>query len=80
MLSLVIYGFCAVALFRLAGRPRDRVVAILGLVFSVAAVAAAAPGYILPTLAFFALTSLAWLRVRRNRRDIDSGTGRTSNA
>ena len=71
VLSLVIYGFCAVALFRLAGRLRDRVVAILGLSFSVAAVAAAAPGYILPTLIFFALTSLAWLRVRKNRRDPD---------
>lgn len=80
VLSLVIYGFCAVALFRLAGRPRDRVVAILGLVFSVAAVAAAAPGYILPTLVFFALTSLAWLWVRRNRREPDLDAAGTSDA
>ncbi|MGV9006398.1 MAG: amino acid permease [Brevundimonas sp.] len=71
VLSLVIYGLCAVALFRLAGRPRDRVVAILGLLFSVASVAAAAPGYILPTAIFFTVTSLAWLRVRRNRRPAD---------
>lgn len=68
VLSLAIYGLCAVSLFRLAGRPRDRVVAILGLAFSVAAVAAAAPGYILPTVAFFAVTSLAWLWVRKNVR------------
>ena len=74
VLSLVVYGLCAASLFRQACRPRDRVVAVLGGAFSLAAVAAAAPGYILPTVAFFVVTSLAWLWVRRSRApNIDPG-------
>ena len=37
----------------------------LGLVFSAFAVVAAAGGYVLPSLGFFVLTSLAWLWVGR---------------
>ena len=37
--QLVVYGLCAASLFRQASRPRDRVVAVLGGAFSLAAVA-----------------------------------------
>lgn len=60
VLTLTVYAVCCVSLFRTARRGRDKTLAVIGLVFSVAAVAAAAPGYILPTLAFVALVSGAW--------------------
>jgi len=60
VLSLVVYAFCSAALFRLARWSRARLIAALGLLFAVAAVAAAAPGYILPTAIFFGVTTAAW--------------------
>ena len=42
--------------------------AVIGVVFSVFAIAAAAGGYILPSVGFFALTSLAWLWVRKRQK------------
>ena len=66
VLSLVVYGLCSASLFRLARWSRARLVAVVGLLFSAAAVAAAAPGYILPTAGFFVVTSLAWLAFMRN--------------
>lgn len=65
VLSLVVYGLCSASLFRLARWTRARLVAVAGLLFSTAAVAAAAPGYILPTAGFFIVTSLAWLAFMR---------------
>lgn len=60
VLSLVVYGLCSVSLFRLARWTRARSVAALGLLFTSAAVVAAAPGYILPTAVFFVVTTGAW--------------------
>jgi len=60
VLSLTIYAVCALSLFRLAKTPGARSIAVLGMVFAVAAVAAAAPGYILPTAGFVALMTAAW--------------------
>jgi arginine:agmatine antiporter len=72
VLSLVVYGLCSASLFRLARWSRARLVAVLGLLFSTAAVAAAAPGYILPTAGFFVVTSLAWLAfMRRSEAPVD---------
>lgn len=74
VLSLVVYGLCSAALYRLAKGAGGRIVAGLGLLFSGAAVAAAAPGYILPTVGFFAAMSVAWLVFRRNARPpVDPG-------
>ncbi len=60
VLSLVVYGICSASLFGLAGWTRARFVAAMGLVFASAAVAAAAPGYILPTALFLASTTAIW--------------------
>lgn len=65
VLSLVVYGLCSASLFRLARWTRGRAIAALGLIFSCAAVAAAAPGYILPTAGFFAVTTAIWFTVMR---------------
>lgn len=74
VLSLVVYGLCSAALYRLAKGAGARIVAALGLFFSGAAVAAAAPGYILPTVGFFAVMSVAWLVFRRKARPpVDPG-------
>ncbi|MGZ9100769.1 MAG: amino acid permease, partial [Brevundimonas sp.] len=61
----VVYGLCSASLFRLARWTRARLVAALGLIFTVAAVVAAAPGYILPTVIFFVLTTGAWFAFMR---------------
>jgi arginine:agmatine antiporter len=71
VLSLVVYGLCSAALFRLARWTRARFIAGLGLVFTIAAVVAAAPGYILPTAGFFVVTSLAWLAFMRKSKAVD---------
>lgn len=60
VLTLCVYAVCCVSLFRIARTRRDKTVAVIGLIFSIAAVAAAAPGYILPTLGFVAVVSGAW--------------------
>lgn len=65
VLSLVVYAICSAALFRMARWSDARIVAVVGFLFATAAVAAAAPGYILPTVGFFAVTSLAWLAFLR---------------
>jgi arginine:agmatine antiporter len=72
VLSLVVYGLCSASLFRLARWTRARFIAALGLLFSGAAVAAAAPGYILPTAGFFVVISLAWLAfMRKSEAPVD---------
>lgn len=65
VLSLAVYGLCSASLFRLARWTRARAVAALGLLFSSAAVVAAAPGYILPTVGFFAVTTAIWVAFMR---------------
>ena len=68
VLTLCMYALCALTLWKLTRKTGWRLLAVGGVVFSAFAVAAAAGGYILPSVGFFALTSLAWLRVRRTRR------------
>lgn len=68
VLSLVVYGLCSASLFRLARWTRARFIAALGLLFATAAVVAAAPGYILPTAIFFAVTTAAWTAFMRGKR------------
>ncbi|MBU1539668.1 MAG: amino acid permease [Alphaproteobacteria bacterium] len=67
VLSLVVYGLCSASLFRLARWTRARFIAALGLLFATAAVVAAAPGYILPTAIFFAVTTAAWVAFMRGK-------------
>jgi arginine:agmatine antiporter len=76
VLSLVVYAICSAALFRLARRSQARMIAVAGFLFAAAAVGAAAPGFILPTVGFFALTSAAWLAMkRRSAGSVDPDTG-----
>ena len=65
VLTLVVYAVCSVSLFRLAQRPRTRITAGAGLLFASAAIAFAAPGYVLPSVGFFALMLVAWFAVVR---------------
>ena len=67
VLSLVVYGLCSASLFRLARWTRARLIAALGLLFAAAAVAAAAPGYILPTVIFFGVTTGVWFAFMRGQ-------------
>ena len=76
VLSLVVYAICSAALFRLARRSHARIVAVVGFLFAAAAVAAAAPGYILPTAGFFALTTIGWLVfLRKSEPRVDRSPG-----
>ncbi|MBX9460446.1 MAG: amino acid permease [Brevundimonas sp.] len=76
VLSLVVYAICSAALFRMARWSDARIVAVAGFLFATAAVAAAAPGYILPTVGFFVVTSLAWLAfLRKSPPRVDPVTG-----
>lgn len=65
VLSLAVYGLCSASLFRLARWTRARGVAALGLLFTSAAVVAAAPGYIVPTAVFFVITTGVWFAFMR---------------
>lgn len=65
VLSLVVYGLCSASLLRLARWTRAGGVAALGLLFTSAAVVAAAPGYILPTAVFFVVTTGVWFAFMR---------------
>lgn len=76
VLSLVVYAICSAALFRMARRSRARITAVAGFLFATAAVAAAAPGYILPTVGFFVVTSLAWMAfLRKSPSRVDPVAG-----
>jgi len=69
VLALAIYGVCAAALFR-RGQGRDKALAVVGFVFALAAVAAAAADYIWPTVGFIAVTTAGYLLfVRRHAVD-----------
>jgi arginine:agmatine antiporter len=65
VLTLTIYGVCSAALIRLSPGTGGHVLGAFGLMFAGAAVIAAAAGYVLPTLAVVALTTLAWFTVLR---------------
>lgn len=67
VLTLCLYALCSITLWKLTTKPGWRVMAVVGVVFSAFAVAAAAGGYILPSVGFFALTSLAWVWVRKRQ-------------
>lgn len=72
VLTLAVYAVCSVSLFRLARRSQARIIAVAGLLFAGAAIAFAAPGYIIPTAVFFALTTAIWFTVmRRSARLVD---------
>ncbi len=76
VLSLVVYAICSAALFRMARWSGARITAVAGFLFATAAVAAAAPGYILPTVGFFVVTSLAWLAfLRKSPPRVDPAAG-----
>ncbi len=76
VLSLVVYAICSAALFRMARWSGARIMAVAGFLFATAAVAAAAPGYILPTVGFFVVTSLAWLAfLRKSPARVDPAAG-----
>ncbi|MOA60383.1 hypothetical protein D3C78_1852440 [compost metagenome] len=62
------YALCALTLWKLTRKTGWRLLAIGGAVFSAFAVAAAAGDYILPSVGFFALTSLAWVWVRKTQK------------
>lgn len=65
VMCLAIYAACSVTLFRAAESAGWKVVAAVGFVFSLGAVVAAAAGYLIPTLIFFAVVSIGWLFVRK---------------
>lgn len=65
VLTICLYGLCSIALWRATRRPAARGLAAAGLVFTVGAVVAAAPGSVVPAIIVFALASLAWPLVRR---------------
>ncbi|GAA0868952.1 arginine/agmatine antiporter [Brevundimonas basaltis] len=76
VLSLAVYAICSAALFQMTRRSKARIVAVVGFLFATAAVAAAAPGYILPTVGFFVVTSLAWLAfLRKSPPRVDPAAG-----
>lgn len=65
VLTLVVYAICCAALFRLARRSNARIIAVAGLLFSIAAVAAAGPKYGIPAAILFVITTAAWLAFLR---------------
>ena len=65
VLILVAYVLCALALMRFTSSWRWRLAALISLGFCAWAVAASGVTLIWITLGFFALTSVAWLFVRR---------------
>ncbi len=65
VLTLVLYAVCSMSLLTISDSWIWRLVGVLGLMFSFFAVVAAAGDYVMPSLAFFGVTSLAWCWVRR---------------
>ena len=68
VLTLCLYALCSMTLWKLTKKAGWRAMAVVGVVFSAFAVVAAAGGYILPSVGFFALTSLAWVWVRKGQK------------
>jgi arginine:agmatine antiporter len=67
VLTICLYALCCVSLFRFSRSAGWRALAVVGLVFSVGAVVAAAPGNVVPAIVLFAVASVGWLWVRRGR-------------
>jgi arginine:agmatine antiporter len=65
VLTICLYALCCISLFRFTRSPGWRALAVVGLVFSVGAVVAAAPGNILPSIVLFVVASIGWIWVRR---------------
>ncbi|MGV3579116.1 amino acid permease [Brevundimonas sp.] len=66
VLTICLYALCCISLFRFSRKAGWRVLAVVGLVFSVGAVVAAAPGNVVPAIVLFAVASVGWLFVRRS--------------
>lgn len=76
VLTLVLYAVCSMSLLTISNSWGWRLVGVCGLIFSFFAVVAAAGDYVLPSLGFFALTSVAWCWVGRSndtKQDIIEG-------
>lgn len=65
VLTMCLYGLCCISLFRFSRRAGWRVLSVVGLVFAIGAVIAAAPGYVLPSIVLFVITSIGWIWVRK---------------
>lgn len=65
VLTICLYALCCISLFRASDALGWRALAVVGLVFSIGAVVAAAPGNIVPAIVLFAVASVGWLWVRR---------------
>ena len=69
VLTICLYALCSLTLFRAAPTVGWKVLAVVGMLFSVGAVAAAAPGYVIPAVVLFVITSIGWLWVRENKTE-----------
>lgn len=67
VLTICLYALCCVSLFRFSRSAGWRALAVVGGLFSVGAVVAAAPGNIVPAVVLFGVASVGWLWVRRGR-------------
>ena len=65
VLTICLYALCCISLFRFSQSPGWRLLAGVGLVFSVGAVVAAAPGNIVPAIVLFTVASVGWIWVRK---------------
>lgn len=68
VLTICLYALCCISLFRFSRTTGWRVLAVVGLVFSVGAVVAAAPGNVVPAVVLFCVASVGWVWVRKNAR------------
>lgn len=64
VLTLCLYAVCSMSLLTVSNSWLWRLIGVFGLMFSFFAVIAAAGDYVLPSLAFFGVTSIAWCWVR----------------
>lgn len=69
VLTICLYALCCISLFRFSKSPGWRLLASVGLVFSVGAVVAAAPGNIVPAIVLFTVASVGWIWVRKGPRE-----------
>lgn len=65
VLTICLYALCCISLVRFTRAPGWRALAMIGLVFSVGAVVAAAPGNVVPAIVLFAVASVGWIWVRK---------------
>ena len=65
VLTICLYALCCISLFRFSTSTGWRILSVVGLVFSVGAVVAAAPGNVIPAIVLFAVASVGWIWVRK---------------